>query len=86
MSDEVTISFPCVYPIKVIGAGDNFEDTVFEIGTRHDTELTRDKVSTRDSKNGNFQSVTLVLRATGKDQLEALFADLKACTGVRMVL
>lgn len=91
MSDTTTdaprIEFPCPYPIKVIGrAGDGFVELVSEIVERHAPELDRSSIDVRDSKNGRFVSVRMVITATGPDQLEALHAELKASGRVQMVL
>tara|TARA_B100000405_G_C16648717_1_gene397651 strand:- start:424 stop:693 length:270 start_codon:yes stop_codon:yes gene_type:complete len=81
------ISFPCDYPIKVVGdtrAG--LHEDVYEIVLKHDPSLTTDKVSQRTSRKGNFISISFMLRAVGQEQLEALFDDLKELEAVRMVL
>jgi putative lipoic acid-binding regulatory protein len=43
-------------------------------------------ISIKNSNKGNWQSITVVITATGKPQLDALFADLKTSTEVKMVL
>ncbi|QIB52899.1 MULTISPECIES: YbeD family protein [Pseudomonas] len=91
MSDPTTdaprIEFPCQYPIKVIGAaGDGFVELVSEIVERHAPGLDRNAIDVRDSKNGRFVSIRMVITATGPDQLEALNAELKASGRVQMVL
>ncbi|MEH6388214.1 MAG: DUF493 family protein [Pseudomonas profundi] len=91
MSDSTTdaprIEFPCQYPIKVIGAaGDGFVELVSEIVERHAPGLDRNAIDVRDSKNGRFVSIRMVITATGPDQLEALNAELKASGRVQMVL
>ena len=81
------ISFPCDYPIKVVGdtqAG--LHEDVYKIVLKHDPSLTIDKVSQRTSRKGNFISISFMLRAVGQEQLEALFDDLKELDAVRMVL
>ena len=87
MSDEPKITYPCDYPIKVVGeAHVTFQATVFEIASRHDTTLTEDRVTLRESKAGNFLSVTLILTAESEEQIQALFAELNALEFVRLVL
>ncbi|MEM8593205.1 MAG: DUF493 domain-containing protein [Pseudomonadota bacterium] len=84
---NVTIEFPCDYPIKVVGdAADDFEAVVLDVIKRHAPDLDTNTVTRRDSKKGNFQSVSVVIVATGKPQLDKMFADLKAVSFVRMVL
>ncbi|QJD58935.1 DUF493 family protein [Pseudomonas sp. gcc21] len=86
-SDAPRIEFPCRYPIKVIGAaGEGFVELVSEIVERHAPGFDRNSIDVRDSKNGRFVSIRMVITATGADQLEALNAELKASGRVQMVL
>ena len=81
------IDFPCQYPIKVMGeAVEGFELDVLEIVKLHSPEVSADNMNTRGSAQGNYLSVTIVIEATGEEQLQALFADLKGHSAVRLVL
>ncbi|CDF82085.1 DUF493 domain-containing protein [Pseudomonas sp. QL9] len=82
------IEFPCErYPIKVIGdAGDGFSDLVIEIIQRHAPDLDETTLVMRDSRNGRFLSVQVLITATGIDQLQNIHADLRATGRVHMVL
>ena len=84
---EPKIEFPCNYPIKVIGEfHPGFTDEVLDIVRRYDSTVTFEKVRERPSSKGNYQSITIPFQATGEPQLKQLFADLKECSSVRMVL
>ena len=76
------IEFPCQYPIKVMGEAVEG----FEIVKLHSPEVSADNMNTRGSAQGNYLSVTIVIEATGEEQLQALFADLKGHSAVRLVL
>ena len=82
------IEFPCErYPIKVIGdAGEGFSDLVVEIIQRHAPDLDVTTLVSRDSRNGRFLSVQLLITATGVDQLQNIHKDLRATGRVHMVL
>ena len=81
------IEFPCQYPIKVIGtAGDDFAEVICEVVEKHAPGVDTTTIDIKDSKNGRFLSLRLVITATGQDQLEALHRDLKATGRVHMVL
>ncbi|TWI54241.1 hypothetical protein IQ22_02104 [Pseudomonas duriflava] len=82
------IEFPCDnYPIKVIGdAGDGFADLVIEIIQRHAPDLDPGTLVTRDSRNGRFLSVQVLIRAVGVEQLQNIHVDLRATGRVHMVL
>ncbi|MBZ9664585.1 DUF493 domain-containing protein [Pseudomonas chaetocerotis] len=82
------IEFPCErYPIKVIGtAGEGFSDLVIEVIQRHAPDLDASTLVMRDSRNGNFLSVQVLITATGVEQLQAIHVDLRATGRVHMVL
>lgn len=81
------IEFPCQYSIRVMGEkSPEFTDTVIKIIQKHAPELKTDTGKGRDSKKGRFMSVHVFIQATGKEQLQAIFDDLKAYPAVKMVL
>ena len=82
------IEFPCPnYPIKVIGtAADDFAAMVTAILQKHAPDLDPATLVTRDSSNGRFMSVQLLITATGIEQLQAIHEDLRATGRVQMVL
>lgn len=82
------IEFPCPnYPIKVIGeAGEDFADLVIQVIGRHAPGLDSSTLVVRDSRNGRFLSVQVLITATGVDQLQAIHVDLRATGRVHMVL
>lgn len=81
------LTFPCAFPIKAMGrAGANFDARVVEIVRRHAPGLGEGAVSVRASRGGNYQSVTVVIQATSRAQLDAIYLDLNACDQVVMVL
>ena len=82
------IEFPYErYPIKVIGtAGEGFSDLVIEVIQRHAPDLDTSTLVMRDSRNGNFLSVQVLITATGVEQLQAIHLDLRATGRVHMVL
>lgn len=82
------IEFPCPgYPIKVMGdSSSEFRGFVEWVMQKHDPEFDAGSVQVRSSRNGRFESINVVILATGLDQLNAIFTDLKANPAVRMVL
>lgn len=88
---EVTapkIEFPCPnYPIKIVGvAGDGFHELVIDLVSRHAPDLDPSTVVTRDSSQGRFVSVQVLITATGVEQLQAIHEDLRATGRVHLVL
>lgn len=89
MSDPTPpkIEFPCDYPIKVVGdAAPDFKDFVIRTVTAHAPGLDESLIELNPSRNGRFISVRMTITATGEEQLQKLFEDLKASGRVHMVL
>lgn len=77
------LEFPTDYPIKVIGRpSDEFRARVHAIVLRHAPLTDPERVSERLSENGNFLSISYLIRAESREQVEALATDLKSCEGV----
>lgn len=84
---ETLIEFPCDFPLKIMGATrEGFAQAVVEIVLRHAPDFDAAKVEMRPSKAGNYLSVTCVVRATSKPQLDALYRELTAHPWVKIVL
>ena len=87
MSDEPRITYPCDYPIKVVGdAHPDFHDAVRQVVERHDPTMTTERISQKMSRKGNFVSISFMLVAESEQQINALFEELKEIEFVRMVL
>ena len=88
MSEEPPkITFPCVYPIKVIlVSGDMHVSEVLAIVQQHAPELDELDAEVKPSRNGRYGSVRLNIEATGEAQLTALHQELMALPYVKMVL
>ena len=81
------ISFPTDYPIKVVArsAGD-LRDRVDAVFCRHFGALPPDCVTTRNSAQSNFISLTYVVRVEAETQLAALHAELQAMEEIVLVI
>jgi putative lipoic acid-binding regulatory protein len=87
MSEKPIIEFPCDYLIKIIGrAGDDFDMRIIAIINKHQDKPFEGHLQQKDSKEKNYRSFTITIRATSKEQLQALFEDLKKDEDVMMVL
>jgi putative lipoic acid-binding regulatory protein len=85
--DRELLGFPCEFPIKVMGrAEEGFEDLVVEIVRRHAPDLGEGAVQVRDSRGGNYLSVTVTIRAESRAQLDAIYRDLTGDERVLMAL
>lgn len=88
MSDEGTLlEFPTDFPIKIMGERhETFAQTMVALVQRHAPDFRAETVEMRVSKNGNYLSVTCVVRATSKAQLDAIYRDITAHPWVKMAL
>ncbi len=78
------LTFPCQYPIKVLGYwADDFDALVLQIVRRHVPDLGEGAVRSRVSRGGRYVSVTVTIEARSRDQLDAIYRDL---TGERRVV
>jgi putative lipoic acid-binding regulatory protein len=81
MSDEqeTRFEFPCRFPIKAMGrTGEEFDTLVVEIVRRHAPDLNEGAITLRESRGGKWISVTLVIEAKSKAQLDAIYRELSA--------
>jgi len=65
-------------------AAEDFEFLIVEIVRRHCQDL--GAVTTRNSKGGKYMSVTIVMTAQSRTQLDALYTELTGHERVTMVL
>ncbi len=86
-SPDGLLEFPCDFPLKIIGATrDGFAQAIVEIVTRRIPGFDATTVEMRPSRAGNYLSVTCVVRAVSKPQLDALYRELTAHPWVKIVL
>jgi uncharacterized protein len=87
MSGASVQEFPSDFPIKVMGRHDSdlraLTQTIIE---RHSGPLPESSVRTRTSADGNFLALTYLVRATNREQLDAIYRELTACKSVLMAL
>jgi putative lipoic acid-binding regulatory protein len=85
--EESLLTFPCDFPIKVMGRAEpGFDLLVVELVRRHAPDLMEGAVTSRESQGGKWISVTVMLRAESKAQLDAIYLDLTAHEKVVMAL
>lgn len=86
-SPDTLLEFPCDFPLKVMGrAEEDFDALVVAIVRRHVEDLREGAVSSRESRKGNYVSVTVTIQAESQAQLDGLYHELSAHERVLMVL
>jgi hypothetical protein len=81
------IEYPLDFPLKVMGRNEpGFVDAVVGLVRSHAPDLDEATVELRRSKKSNYLSVTCVIRAVSREQLDALYTELNDHPNVVMVL
>jgi putative lipoic acid-binding regulatory protein len=84
---ESLLEFPCAFPMKIMGrTEDGFAQTVLDIVLRHVPDFDSASMEMRASRKGNYLSLTCVVNATSRQQLDELYRELSAHPQVVMVL
>lgn len=87
MQDAPLIEYPCEFPIKILGhtrAG--FAQAMLEVISRHAPDFNGATLEMKSSKHGKYLSITCVINATSRAQLDALYQELCDHPMVVMVL
>ena len=85
--EESLIEYPSDFPIKVMGkAHPDFAQVMVELVLQFDPGFDAATVEMRPSRNGNYIGLTFTVRATSREQLDALYRALHGHEMVAMVL
>ncbi len=81
------LTFPCVFPIKIMGRHEpGFESQVIAIISTHTGPVSATSVRTRESSNGRFLAVNATVIAESRAQLDGIYRTLTASERVLFVL
>ncbi len=84
---ESLIDYPTEFPVKVMGLTQaGFAQTILALVKRHAPDFDESTVGMRPSREGKYLSLTFVIRATSREQLDALYQDLSDHPMVNMAL
>ena len=84
---ESLLSFPCDFPIKVMGRTQSgYAQAILEVVRRHAPDFDAATVGMRLSREGTYLSLTFVVRAVSQKQLDDLYRELCDHPMVTMVL
>lgn len=88
MSEEDTLlEFPTDFPVKIMGeAREDFAQAMVDLVQRHAPDFNPATLETRASSSGKYLSLTCIIRATSKAQLDALYREVTAHPWVNMAL
>lgn len=84
---ESLLEFPCDFPLKVMGRNEpGFRQLVVSMVEAHAGPIPENHVRLRDSRDGTFVALTVIVHAQTQAQLDAIYTDLSAHDSVLMVL
>ena len=87
MENPSLIEYPTDFPIKIMGRREpRLVQSIVEIVQRHAPDFDATTVEMRISKKNNYLSVTCTVRATSREQLDALYRELCDHPAIVMVL
>lgn len=87
MTDDTLLCFPCELPIKIFGKNEpEFMPEAVAIVRAHIPELDDAHVTSQESREGRFVSLTIRARVESREQADDVYRDLVACARVLMVL
>jgi uncharacterized protein len=81
------LTFPTDFPIKIMGRRvDAFADEIAAVVLRHAPDFDVGTIEMRTSREGNYLGLTATIRATSREQLDALYRELTSHPLVKVVL
>jgi uncharacterized protein len=84
---ESLIEYPVDFPIKVMGqAQPGFAQAMVAIVKKHAPDFDESTIGMRPSREGKYLSLTFVIRATSREQLDALYQEFSDHPMVSMAL
>ena len=87
MIEPTLLEYPCDFPIKILGhSRAGLAQAVLGVVQRHAPDFDGAALEMKTSKRGKYLSVTCVIRATSREQLDALYQELCDHPMVVMVL
>jgi putative lipoic acid-binding regulatory protein len=86
-TEQSLIEYPSDFPIKVMGKQHpEFAQALTEVVLQFDPAFDPSTVEMRPSKGGNYIGLTFTVRATSREQLDALYRALHGHPMVSVVL
>ena len=81
------IEYPSDFPIKVMGRTQaGFAQSILAVVKRHAPDFDETTVGMRPSREGKYLSLTFTIRATSREQLDAIYMELSDHPMVSMAL
>lgn len=86
-SAAALLTFPCRFPIKVMGAHvEGFVAAIAHVARAFDPGFEEASIEVRPSRNGRYLGLTLTVQVHSRDQLDELYRTLTTHPMVSVVL
>ena len=87
MAEPTLLEYPCDFPVKILGHSQaGFAQAILGVVQRHAPDFDGAAMEMKSSRRGKYLSVTCVIRATSREQLDGLYRELCDHPMVVMVL
>lgn len=87
MDTPELITYPCDFPIKVMGLRvDGFVHAVTTVARQFDPDFDASTITLMESAKGKYLGVSIMVRATSRQQLDDLYRALTSHPMVKVVL
>lgn len=87
LAADSLIEYPCDFPIKIMGRTQSgFAQDILAVIRAHAPQFDGSTMTMKTSKGGKYLSITCVVRADSRQQLDALYSALCDHPKVVMVL
>lgn len=87
MTESSALTFPCEFPIKIVGLATlEFEGIVMTIMRKHVPDLGEAAIKQRLSAQGKYLAFTITVHATSQNQLDAIYQEYSHHPAILMVL
>lgn len=81
------LTFPCEFPIKVMGLKqDDFAEIIGQVIKEFDPTFNPSTITVRDSRQGHYRALQVVVHATSREQLDSIYMALTHHPMVKVVL
>ena len=81
------IEYPTEFPIKIVGVNRaGFEAQIAQVLRAHAPDFDVTSIQVRESRAGNYLSISATITARSRTQLDALYRELTSHPMVRVVL
>ena len=83
---EAVHTFPTAFIVKAVGANTKAFSQVVEQCVRDTVQPAIPVFTSRPSRNGSYQSITIEFRAATPQQVQAVYLELHGVEGLKMLL